>query len=254
MASDTRLSDTRLSVNVNAIAMLRNRRDLPWPSVTGFARLVLDAGAKGITIHPRPDERHIRTHDVFDLHTMIQADYPGRELCLEGYPDDRFLGLVEKVRPQQVLYVPDDPAQSTSDHGWDVPANLEFLLDIVDQSKSWGIRTALFMDPDAETTPEAAQAGADRIEIYTGPYGGCYDQPDRAAVELNNVVAAAEAARSAGLGVNAGHDLTIANIPPLIARAPFIEEVSIGHGFSADALVCGAAEAVRLYQSALREN
>ncbi len=244
---------TRLSVNVNAVAMLRNRRDLPWPSVTGIARIVMEAGAKGITIHPRPDERHIRTHDVFDLATLLSDEFPEGELCLEGYPDDRFLGLVEKVRPQQVLYVPDDPGQSTSDHGWDVPANRDVLTDIVGRSKSWGVRTALFMDPDPATTPLAAETGADRIEIYTGPYGGCFADPGRAAAELDKVVAAATAARAAGLGVNAGHDLTLDNLPALIARAPFIAEVSIGHCFAADALIYGAAEAVRRYQIALGE-
>ncbi|MCT4656486.1 MAG: pyridoxine 5'-phosphate synthase [Cohaesibacter sp.] len=244
---------TRLSVNVNAVAMLRNRRDLPWPSVTGMARIALEAGAKGITVHPRPDERHIRRQDVRDLVAMMRADFPGKELCLEGYPDETFLALNEEVKPDQVLFVPDDPAQSTSDHGWDFSANGDLLKSVIARMKKAGIRVSLFVDPEADQPAQAAAVGAERIEIYTGPYGGCYDDPVKEQDCLDAVVATAEAAKEAGLGVNAGHDLTPDNLPALIARAPFIEEVSIGHGFTADALIHGFAKSVERFQAAMGE-
>lgn len=244
---------TRLSVNVNAVAMLRNRRDLPWPSVTGLSRIALEAGAKGITVHPRPDERHIRRQDVRDLADMIKTDFPDKELCLEGYPDKRFLALCEEVRPHQVLFVPDDPAQTTSDHGWDFEANDALLRDVVGLMKKAGIRVSLFVDPAADQPAKAAAVGAERIEIYTGPYGACYDDPKQAQVCLDDLAATAEAAREAGLGVNAGHDLTPDNLPALIERVPYIEEVSIGHGFSADAMIYGFAESVRRFQASMGE-
>ena len=244
---------TRLSVNVNAVAMVRNRRDLPWPSVTGLARIALEAGAKGITVHPRPDERHIRRQDVRDLSTMIRSDFPGKELCLEGYPDKRFLALCEDVHPDQVLFVPDDPSQQTSDHGWNFEANDALLREVVGLMHRAGIRVSLFVNPDQHEPAKAAAVGADRIEIYTGPYGGCYDDEALEAARLEEVVMTALAARDAGLGVNAGHDLTPDNLPALIEAAPFIEEVSIGHGFTADALIHGFAESVRRFQRAMGE-
>lgn len=244
---------TRLSVNVNAVAMLRNRRDLPWPSVVGMARIALEAGAKGITVHPRPDERHIRRQDTRDLIAMIREEFPGKELCLEGYPDEVFLALNEEVKPDQVLFVPDDPAQSTSDHGWDFEANDALLKDVIARMKRSGIRVSLFVDPDPAQPAKAASVGAERIEIYTGPYGGCYDDPAKEKACLDDVVATAEAARDAGLGVNAGHDLTPDNLPALIERAPFISEVSIGHGFTADALIHGFAGSVKRFQAAMGE-
>lgn len=245
--------DTRLSVNVNAVAMLRNRRDLPWPSVTGMARVALEAGAKGITVHPRPDQRHIRRQDARDLVAMIRSDFPGRELCLEGYPDKVFLALCEEVRPDQVLFVPDDPIQTTSDHGWDFDKDGPLLKDVVALTKRAGIHVSLFVDPDPSQPAQAAAVGADRIEIYTGPYGGCHDDPELEKVRLKEAVETAEAAKAAGLGVNAGHDLTPDNLPALIERAPFIREVSIGHGFTADALIHGFAESVRRFQRAMGE-
>ncbi|WP_310619136.1 pyridoxine 5'-phosphate synthase [Flexibacterium corallicola] len=244
---------SRLSVNVNAVAMLRNRRDLPWPSVTELASIAMQAGAKGITIHPRPDERHIRKTDVFDLATLIKNQHPGKELCLEGYPTRDFLDLVEKTRPAQVLFVPDDPEQSTSDHGWDFTEHASLLSDIVKTAKDWGVRTSLFVDPSPEQAGLAAKTGADRIEIYTGPYGACFDDKQKELDELDLVVLTAEAAKAAGLEVNAGHDLTVSNIPALIVRAPYITEVSIGHGFTADALVYGFTQSVQRYRQALGE-
>lgn len=244
---------TRLSVNVNAVAMLRNRRDLPWPSVTGMARIALEAGAKGITVHPRPDERHIRRDDVRALARMIREDFPDRELCLEGYPEEAFLALNEEVRPHQVLFVPDEPGQTTSDHGWQVAEHRDLLTGVIARMKEADIRVSLFLDPDPAMPEHARAVGAERIEIYTGPYGGCFADEVQAAIELDRVVATAEAAQAAGLLVNAGHDLTVANLPALIARAPFIAEVSIGHGFTAEALIHGFAESVRRFQTALGE-
>ncbi|MBD1547916.1 pyridoxine 5'-phosphate synthase [Roseibium aggregatum] len=247
------MTASRLSVNVNAVAMLRNRRDLPWPSVTGLSAIAMEAGAKGITVHPRPDERHIRKTDVYDLAELIEERYPNKELCLEGYPSADFLKLVEEARPEQVLFVPDDPEQQTSDHGWQFDRDTSALAAAITAAKNWAVTVSLFCDPDPSAPEHAARLGAERIEIYTGPYGACYDDPDRAEKELNKVVATAEAARDCGLGVNAGHDLTVANIPPLIKRAPFIREMSIGHGFTADALIYGFAESVRRFRRAMGE-
>lgn len=244
---------SRLSVNVNAVAALRNRRDLPWPSVTGLAAIALEAGAKGITVHPRPDERHIRATDVFELAEMLEDQFPHKELCLEGYPTAGFLELVDKARPDQVLFVPDDPEQSTSDHGWSFNGDLGALKEGIAMAKEYAVTVSLFLDPDPHLPEEAAKLGAERIEIYTGPYGACFDDEDAAIHELAKVVATAEAARAAGLGVNAGHDLTVDNIPALIAEAPFIREMSIGHGFTADALIFGFADSVRRFRHAMGE-
>ncbi|WP_439529699.1 pyridoxine 5'-phosphate synthase [Pannonibacter sp.] len=248
------MTASRLSVNVNAIAMLRNRRDLPWPSVSGLAAIALEAGAKGITVHPRPDERHIRKTDVFELAELIEDRFPHKELCLEGYPSPDFLDLVEKARPDQVLFVPDAPDQQTSDHGWRFdPASKALLKEAITAARDAAVTVSLFLDPDPALAAEAAAIGAERIEIYTGPYGGCYDNETAAQRELDKIVATAEAARAAGLGVNAGHDLTVENIPALIKRAPFIREMSIGHGFTADALIHGFAESVRRFRKAMGE-
>ncbi|GGB36176.1 pyridoxine 5'-phosphate synthase [Roseibium aquae] len=233
--------------------MLRNRRNLPWPSVTGLAAIAMEAGAKGITVHPRPDERHIRKTDVHDLAELIEDRFPNKELCLEGYPSPDFLDLVEAARPDQVLFVPDDPDQTTSDHGWRFDRDISDLEAAIAKAKDWAVTVSLFCDPDPTAPAEAARLGAERIEIYTGPYGACHDDPGRAAKELDKIVATAEAARAAGLGVNAGHDLTVGNIPALIARAPFIREMSIGHGFTADALIHGFAESVTRFRKAMGE-
>jgi len=240
---------THLSVNVNAIAQLRNRRNLPWPSVTGLARIAMQAGAAGITVHPRPDERHIRRHDVFDLAGLLRAEFPGAEFNIEGYPDERFLALCEEVRPAQVTLVPDDPAQATSDHGWDVAKDAALLNQVVARLKAGGMRVSLFLDADPALVAGAKATGADRIELYTGPYGHAADAAT-AARELEKLAATTEAATAAGLAVNAGHDLTLDNLPALIARAPAIAEVSIGHALTADALTHGMAETVRLYRKA----
>ena len=244
---------TKLSVNVNAIAQLRNRRDLPWPSLLGLSRIALEAGAWGITVHPRPDERHIRRSDVQPLADLV-AEYPHAEFNIEGYPDDRLMDIVLAVRPDQVTLVPDDPAQATSDHGWDFKAKHNFLAPIVAKIKGQGMRVSLFADADADTIAIAAETGADRVELYTGPYGATHDDVEAAVRELDKLQAASEAARSAGLGLNAGHDLTVANLPALLARAPWIEEVSIGHGLTADALEFGMAGAVQRFRIACGED
>lgn len=239
-----------LSVNLNAVAMLRNRRGLPWPSVTGLGRAALEAGAHGLTVHPRPDERHIRAGDVADIARLITAEFPKRELNIEGYPDARFLAIVAAAEPDQATLVPDAPGQATSDHGWDVAANRALIEAAIDRLRAMGVRVSLFIDAEPGAARAAAEIGADRVELYTGPYGAAHDDPQRAGRELERLAEAAEAARKARLGVNAGHDLTLSNLPPLLARVPFIAEVSIGHALTADALAFGMAEAVRRYLAA----
>jgi len=244
---------TLLSVNLNAVAQLRNRRNLPWPSVVGLGRVVLDAGASGVTVHPRPDERHIRRTDVFDLAELLAAEYPAAEFNIEGYPSEDFFGLIDQINPQQVTLVPDDPLQATSDHGWDFHGKGNFLTSVVQRLKAPNRRISLFCDPDAGVDGVAAAkaTGADRIELYTGPYGGCYDDAHRAVRELAALAHTAQAAHAAGMGVNAGHDLTLANLPAFQSAVPHVDEVSIGHGITADALMVGFAEAVRHYRAVL---
>lgn len=243
----------QLSVNLNAIAMLRNRRDLPWPSVIGLGRIALGAGAHGLTVHPRPDERHVRRSDVPEIRALIDDEFPAAEFNIEGYPTGDFLALVEAAQPEQVTLVPDDPEQPTSDHGWDFVANRDMLKAIVTRLKKSGARVSLFADPDAsEMQIAAAKAtGADRIELYTGPYGGCHDDSARAAKELEKLRKTAELARAAGLGVNAGHDLTVENLSALAKAIPQLAEVSIGHALTADALEHGMGETVRRFNRAL---
>ena len=239
-----------LSVNLNAVAQLRNRRDLPWPSVVGMGRIALASGAQGITIHPRPDERHIRFSDVPELRALIDDEFPECEYNIEGYPTEDFLKLVEETQPEQVTLVPDDPSQATSDHGWDFKSHHNMLAPIVARLIQSGARVSLFADPDPECVKWAADTGAQRIELYTGPYGGTYDTPDAAKREVEKLGATADAARELGMGVNAGHDLTVANLPALVARIPDLAEVSIGHGLTADALEYGMAETVRRFLGA----
>jgi pyridoxine 5-phosphate synthase len=240
---------TALSVNLNAIALLRNRRDLPWPSLTRLGRIALAAGAGGITVHPRPDQRHVRFSDLPELRALIDDEFPGAEFNIEGYPSPDFLALVETNQPEQVTLVPDDPGQPTSDHGWDFLAEGAILEPAVRRLKSAGMRVSLFCDPDAGKAAIAAAAatGADRIELYTGPYGACHDDPAAAGRELDRLERTARFASEAGLAINAGHDLTVANLPALIRRIPGVAEVSIGHGLTADALEFGMAETVRRF-------
>ncbi|MBZ0161912.1 MAG: pyridoxine 5'-phosphate synthase [Notoacmeibacter sp.] len=241
-----------LSVNLNAIALLRNRRDLPWPSVTGLGRIALESGAHGLTVHPRPDQRHVRFTDVPEIRALIDDEFPQAEFNIEGYPTQDFLNLVEAAEPEQVTLVPDDPEQPTSDHGWDFVTNRDMLHAIVARLKKGGARVSLFADPDVseEQVTAARATGADRIELYTGPYGGCYDDSARAAKELEKLAKTAALAKAAGLGVNAGHDLTVDNLPALAKAIPHLAEVSIGHGLTADALIHGMAETVRRFVKA----
>lgn len=239
----------KLSVNVNAIAYLRNRRDLAWPSVTGLSRIALEAGAHGITVHPRPDERHVRRSDVFELATLVRGEFAGREYNIEGNPDARFIEIIESVRPDQVTLVPDDIRQATSDHGWDIAAHKTYLADVIGRIKASGIRVSVFIDPEPHVPALAAAVGADRVEIYTGRYGGAAD-PGTAERERAMVIETGQAAKAAGIGLNAGHDLTLANLPALVAALPNLQEVSIGHAITADALIHGMAGAVGLYRAA----
>jgi pyridoxine 5-phosphate synthase len=240
----------KLSVNLNAVAMLRNRRDLPWPSVAGLGRIALAAGAHGLTVHPRPDQRHTRYTDLPELRALIDDEFPQAEFNIEGYPTEEFLELVEKNQPEQVTLVPDDPAQATSDHGWNFAANAAFLTPIVKRLKKNGMRVSLFSDPDPDGVAVARDIGADRIELYTGPYGSFHSDSNKAAKELERLGKTADAATAAGLGVNAGHDLVVSNLPALARRIPQLAEVSIGHGLTADALEHGMAETVRRFLKA----
>jgi pyridoxine 5-phosphate synthase len=242
----------KLSVNVNAIAFLRNRRHVPWPSLEYLARIALQAGAHGITVHPRPDERHIRRGDVTVLRQMLRADYPAAEFNIEGYPDERFLALCEAEKPDQVTLVPDDPSQSTSDHGWDFVAHKAFLSGAIARLHKAGFRVSVFIDPDTAAPALAKAVGTDRVEIYTGPYGGALEKT-AIEKEFARVVATGKAAAAAGIGLNAGHDLTRENLPRLAAALPNLAEVSIGHAITADALEFGLAETVRLFKAALRQ-
>lgn len=240
-----------LSVNLNAIAMLRNRRNLPWPSLIHLGRIALEAGASGLTIHPRPDQRHIRFSDVADLGALLET-FPACEFNIEGYPDEDFLNLVETHRPQQVTLVPDDPRQATSDHGWDFVARHRFIGDVVGRLKRDGLRVSLFADPDAsrQALQIARDVGADRIELFTGPYGSCFDDRRGAQSWLTRLADTAIIARDLGLMVNAGHDLTVTNLPALAAAIPHLAEVSIGHALIAEALEFGMAETVRRFRRA----
>jgi pyridoxine 5-phosphate synthase len=243
----------KLSVNINAIAYLRNRRDLPWPDLVHLSRIALQNGAAGITVHPRPDERHIRFSDLSPIRALIDDEFPEAEFNIEGYPSDDFLELCEKHQPEQVTLVPDDPAQATSDHGWDFAANANRLRNAVQRLKAGRMRVSLFCDPDAdEPAIRAAKAtGADRIELYTGPYGSTHSDEEAAKVQAHYLGLTAGYAQKYNLGVNAGHDLTVANLPLLAKTVPDLLEVSIGHGLTCDMLEYGMAGTVRRFVAAL---
>ncbi len=240
----------KLSVNVNAIAYLRSRRHVPWPSLVDLCRVALDNGAVGITVHPRPDERHIRRTDVTDINRLLRAHYPRAEFNIEGYPDERFVSLCEVERPEQVTLVPDDPTQGTSDHGWDIAANRDLLTAIIARLHKGGMRVSLFVDPDPSAPALARQVGADRVEIYTGPYGGAFAPAD-VEREFAKIFVTGKAAEAAGLGLNAGHDLTRDNLPALVKALPNLQEVSIGHAVIADAMMFGLGETVRKFRTAI---
>ena len=241
---------TRLSVNLNKVALLRNSRTLGIPSVVRFGEIALDAGAGGLTVHPRPDERHIRPHDVFDLAPLVKAR--GVEYNIEGNPFENLLDYARKTRPHQCTLVPDDPNQFTSDHGWNLAKDGERLKPVIAEMKALGVRVSLFMDADAHAMARAAELGADCVELYTEPYAAAHARCHFEST-LAQFAAAAKAARAAGLQVNAGHDLNIPNLTPLIAACQPVAEVSIGHALTADALEMGLAGAVRAYLQAIQQ-
>jgi pyridoxine 5-phosphate synthase len=240
----------RLSVNLNKVALLRNSRTIGIPDVAHAARLALDAGAQGITVHPRPDGRHIRPQDVYELRDLLQLR-PGIEYNIEGNPFHQVMELVRAVRPDQCTLVPDDPAAFTSDHGWNLRRDAARLEPIMAELKALGVRISLFMDPDPEAMKLARSVGADRVELYTEPYALAFGTANQPAA-LARYAAAARAALAAGLGVNAGHDLNRDNLPAFLRAVPEVAEVSIGHALIADALEFGMAETVRLYLLAIR--
>jgi pyridoxine 5-phosphate synthase len=241
---------TALSVNVNKVALLRNTRHLGIPGVVRAATLALEAGADGITVHPRPDERHIRAHDVHDIAALMRA-WPQAEVNIEGNPFQNLMGFVRAVRPHQATFVPDSEGQFTSDHGWDLAADGERLKPLIDECHALGVRVSLFMDADAGAMAAARAVGADRVELYTEPYATAHGTPQQA-LQLARFAAAAQAALAAGLGVNAGHDLNQANLADFLRAVPGVAEVSIGHALIADALEVGLPEAVRAYRRCIR--
>ncbi|MBQ7041604.1 MAG: pyridoxine 5'-phosphate synthase [Muribaculaceae bacterium] len=235
---------TNLSVNINKIATLRNSRGENMPNVQKVAIDCEKFGANGITIHPRPDERHIKHDDVFTLRPIVKTEFN-----IEGYPSPEFMDMVLKVKPEQVTLVPDAPDAITSNAGWDVAANLEFLTGIVDKLREAGIRSSIFVGTDVENIKLAAKAGADRVELFTKPYADMF--PTDPEVAIAPFVVASKAAHNAGLGVNAGHDLSLENLKFFYDRLPYLNEVSIGHALICDALYLGLEETIKRYKACL---
>lgn len=235
----------RLSVNINKIATLRNARGGNLPDVQKAAVDCQRFGAQGITVHPRPDERHIRYHDVELLRPLVTTEFN-----IEGNPIPAFIDLVLKHKPDQVTLVPDDPDQLTSDHGWDTVKHKDFLVDVIARFKDAGIRTSIFVDPIPKMVEHAQLTGTDRIELYTEGYASGFVTNPGATIKP--FVEAAKVARQVGLGINAGHDLNLQNLHFFAQNIPWVEEVSIGHALIADALYLGLENAIRLYLRALR--
>ena len=236
---------TNLSVNINKIATLRNARGENHPNVQQVAVDCESFGANGITVHPRPDERHIKYSDVFLLRPLVKTEFN-----IEGYPSPEFIDLVLKVKPEQVTLVPDAPDAITSSAGWQVESNIEFLTNIVDTLREAGIRTSIFVDTDIENIKWAAKTGADRVELYTKPYADNYATDKAKAVAP--YVLASQAAHKAGLGVNAGHDLSLENLQFFHEQVPYLNEVSIGHSLISDALYLGLNETIKRYKECLK--
>ncbi len=245
----TRPHRCALSVNVNKVAHLRNTRHLDVPSVVGAATWCLQAGAQGITVHPRPDERHIRAADVTDIATLLKQ-WPEAEYNIEGNPFQNLMGFIREVRPHQATFVPDSEDQFTSDHGWDLAKDAERLRPLIEECHALGVRVSLFMDPLPEAMAAVRAVGADRIELYTETYASAHGTPRQAEV-LARFARTAEAALALGLGVNAGHDLNRANLTDFIRAVPGVDEVSIGHALVADALEFGLADTVHRYLRAI---
>ena len=250
-----RVHRTALSVNVNKIALLRNTRHLGIPDVVALSGLALQAGAQGITVHPRPDARHIRSQDVADL-AGLMAQWPEAEYNVEGNPLQNLMQILQDLAgqgraPQQATFVPDSEDQFTSDHGWRFPEDAERLRPLIQQAQALGVRVSLFMDPAPELMAPARACGADRVELYTEAYASAFGTPEQAAV-LARYTATAEAALAVGLEVNAGHDLNRDNLTAFLRAVPGVLEVSIGHALIADALELGIAETVRAYQRCIQ--
>ncbi|HBH25643.1 MAG TPA: pyridoxine 5'-phosphate synthase [Cytophagales bacterium] len=236
---------TRLSVNINKIATLRNARGGNNPNVVQVAVDCEKFGAEGITVHPRPDERHITRKDVYDLKKIVTTEFN-----IEGYPDDRYMEIVLDVRPTQATLVPDPPDTLTSNAGWDTLAKASLLKEVIAELKKHGMRVSIFVDPDEKMVEGAAECGADRVELYTEPYASNFHKDREKAV--GNYIKAAEKAKSLGLGLNAGHDLDLHNLHFLIAKIPYIDEVSIGHALICDALYYGLENTIQMYKRKLK--
>jgi pyridoxine 5-phosphate synthase len=252
IAADGASRQTALSVNVNKVAQLRNTRHLGIPSVVKAAQLCLQAGANGITVHPRPDERHIRAHDVHDVAALMK-DWPQAEYNIEGNPFQNLMAFVRAVKPHQCTFVPDSEDQFTSDHGWDLAVDSERLRPLIAECAALGVRVSLFMDPLPQAMALVRAAGAHRVELYTEPYAAAHGKPAQAA-QLARFTAAATAAHAQGLGVNAGHDLNRDNLSDFLRAVPGVSEVSIGHALIADALELGLSETVRAYQRCIHQS
>jgi pyridoxine 5-phosphate synthase len=236
---------TALSVNLNKVALIRNTRHLGIPSVIRAATLCIQAGAQGITVHPRPDARHIRADDVRDLHRLLRS-WPGVEFNIEGNPFHNLMDFVRELRPDQCTFVPDSEGQFTSDHGWDLSVDAGRLRTVIAEAKALGVRVSLFMDPQPQAMAAAKAIGADRVELYTEPYASAFGSAGEPGV-LQGYARAAQAAQAAGLAVNAGHDLNRDNLAAFLGAVPGVREVSIGHALIADALEMGYQAAVKAY-------
>ena len=241
---------THLSVNLNRVALLRNSRPLDIPNVVHAATLALEAGADGITLHPRPDQRHVRPADVHDVAALLRR-WPAAEYNLEGNPLHQLMEHVVAVRPNQCTFVPDAADAATSDHGWDLDRDGERLRPWIAQAHDCGARVSLFMDPIPEAMAHARALGADRVELYTEPYARAHGGAQQAEC-LDRYRVAAEAALRAGLEVNAGHDLNLHNLADFLRVVPGVREVSIGHALIGDALEFGLGQTVRMYQAEIR--
>ncbi len=235
---------TVLSVNVNKIALLRNSRGRDFPNVVNFAQRFLNLGVKGITVHPRPDERHITRQDVHDLAEFLSL-YPDVEFNIEGYPSDDFVQLVCDVKPAQCTLVPDEPGQLTSDHGWDVEAHQEQLQSVIETLRETGIRSSLFLDPKPESIAAVKAVGAERVELYTEEYASHFGLEAEHPI-FESYEATAVAAGAAGIGVNAGHDLDLKNLRRFL-QIPNIEEVSIGHALVVECMIHGMEAVIKEY-------
>lgn len=238
---------TRLSVNINKVALIRNGRGGNVPDVLQVAKDCEEYGAEGITVHPRPDERHIRYTDVYELKDIVKTEFN-----VEGYPSEKFLDLVTSVQPDQVTLVPDAPGVVTSDQGWDIKNHASMLKPIIERLKSHGIRVSLFIDAAPQRAEEAAEVGADRIELYTGPYAAHYKEGNTSIIDSH--IACANVALRLGVGINAGHDLNLQNLAFYKKSLPDLQEVSIGHALISDALYYGLQNIIPMYKNRLKQD